>query len=490
MADKTADQLELESKGFYKLSLVKQIGYGAGDMAQNFIYQNVSGFINYYYSDVYRIGQDPEKSAPLSGTLMLVVRIIDVIWDPIVGAFVDKSHPRYGKYRSWLLYAGLPLCLIAILCYWNGFQNSARWLNIGYAFVTYTLLQMCYTLTNVPYGALNASLTRDPIEIDKLTTTRMAMANIAGLFVWTGFPIVIALLAREKVDWNVVFFNFIGAIPGIFLMPLVPAIRRAIGKKNVFYLFGAIGIVGYLSLYFINRFNLTIKKGDGNDIVLLIANFVKSTGLSVTTGYMWAIVPEVITYAEYTTGRRIAGIVNALTGIFFKAGFALGGALPGWIAGGICGYNPEKSSGGSYSTNARAWFLAMIIYGVVGLGLLLFCFVESKEKVVMDEKETKNVKFTDLFVEFARNGPLRIIALYFITAFCCMNVHNTAVGWFFKLDGQTGLAKEGVRWCIAVIPAILMALMIVIMFFYSLTDDKMEEINKEIELRAKKEEVA
>jgi len=491
MADKTADQLELESKGYYKLSLVKQIGYGAGDMAQNFIYQNVSGFIGYFYSDVYIIGKDPAKSATTASTLMLVVRFIDVVWDPIVGAFVDKSHPRFGKYRSWLLYAGLPLCALAILCYFNGFKDASKALNMGYAFVTYTLLQMCYTLTNVPYGALNASLTRDPLEIDKLTTTRMAMANIAGLFVWTGFPIVIGKFAGDPIPWGAVLFNFIGAIPGIFLMPLVPAIRRAIGKKNVFYVFGLIGIVGYLSLYFINRFDLTIKKGDDKDVVMLIANFVKSTGLSVTTGYMWAIVPEVITYAEYTTGRRIAGIVNALTGIFFKAGFALGGAIPGWVAGGICGYNPENSTGGgSYTTKAGAWFSAMIIYGAVGLALLIFCFIESKEKVVMDEKETKNVKFTDLFVEFARNGPLRIIAFYFITAFCCMNVHNTAVGWFFKLNGQTALAKEGVRWCIAVIPAILMALMIVIMYFYSLTDDKMEEINKEIELRARKEEVA
>jgi len=489
MADRTADQLEMESKGYYKLSLVQQIGYGAGDMAQNFIYQNVSGFINYFYSDVYIIGKNPKESASLSGTLMLVVRIIDVIWDPIVGAFVDKSHPRWGKYRSWLLFAGLPLCALAILCYWSGFRESSRGLNMVYAFVTYTLLQMCYTLTNVPYGALNASLTRDPNEIDKLTTTRMAMANIAGLFVWTGFPIVIGLFDGGNIPWDAVFFNFIGAIPGIFLMPLVPAIRKAIGKKNVFYVFGLIGVVGYLSLYFINKYNLTIKKGDSNDIVLLIANFVKSTGLSVCTGYMWAIVPEVITFAEYTTGRRIAGIVNALTGIFFKAGFALGGAIPGWVAG-ATGYNPENSKG-SYSTKPSAWFSAMIIYGIVGLALLVFCFSQSKEKVVMDEKETKNVKFTDLFVEFARNGPLRIIALYFITAFCCMNVHNTAVGWFFKLDGQSDLAKEGVRWCIAIIPAILMAVMIVIMYFYSLTDDKMEEINKEIELRAQKnEEVA
>ena len=35
--------------------------------------------------------------------MFLVVRIIDVVWDPMVGAIVDKSHPRWGKYRSWLI---------------------------------------------------------------------------------------------------------------------------------------------------------------------------------------------------------------------------------------------------------------------------------------------------------------------------------------------------------------------------------------------------
>ena len=30
------------------------------------------------------------------------------------------------------------------------------------------------------------------------------------------------------------------------------------------------------------------------------------------------VVPEVISYGEYKSGKRIAGIVNALTGIFFS----------------------------------------------------------------------------------------------------------------------------------------------------------------------------
>jgi GPH family glycoside/pentoside/hexuronide:cation symporter len=46
---------------------------------------------------------------------------------------------------------------------------------------------------------------------------------------------------------------------------------------------------------------------------------------------MWALVPEVISYGEYKTGKRISGIVNALTGIFYKAGMALGGVVPGLV---------------------------------------------------------------------------------------------------------------------------------------------------------------
>ena len=46
---------------------------------------------------------------------------------------------------------------------------------------------------------------------------------------------------------------------------------------------------------------------------------------------MWALVPEVVTFGEYTTGRRVAAIVNALICIFMKAGMALGGVIPGLV---------------------------------------------------------------------------------------------------------------------------------------------------------------
>ena len=88
---------------------------------------------------------------------------------------------------------GIPLTGFAILCFWNGFSGS-----LLYAYITYVGLSMCYTLVNVPYGALNASLTRDTAEITKLTSVRMFMANVGGLAVGMGIPFVLRILTRPK----------------------------------------------------------------------------------------------------------------------------------------------------------------------------------------------------------------------------------------------------------------------------------------------------
>lgn len=174
------------SKGFCKLSWLQKNGFGSGDMAQNLIYQTVSMYLLLFYTNVY--GLKPEIAA----VMFLIVRIVDVIWDPLVGAFVDKHNPRLGKYRAYLVLAGVPLTGFAILCFWNGFSGS-----IVYAYVTYVGLSMLYTLINVPYGALNASLTRDTDEIITLTSVRMFLANTGGLAVAYGVPKLVARLSPD-----------------------------------------------------------------------------------------------------------------------------------------------------------------------------------------------------------------------------------------------------------------------------------------------------
>lgn len=458
-----------ENKGFYKLNWLQRIGFGSGDLAQNLIYQTISIYLLFFYVNIY--GLDAGDAA----VMFLVVRLIDVLWDPIVGAFVDKRNPKWGKYRSYLVLGGIPLTGFAILCFWDGFAPS-----LAYAYLTYVGLSMLYTLVNVPYGALNSSLTRDTDEITILTATRMFMANLGGLAVSAGIPILVSYIAGvAELPFKTALFMGLGSLPAFIFMPLVPAIKRKVGKKNMFYIFLSVAIFGMAMLYIISKLDPMHE----HMTLIYIAQFIKSTGVIVATGYMWALVPEVISYGEYTTGRRISGIVNALTGIFFKAGMALGGVIPGLILA-WTNYNAAEESQ-DFPKDSHAWFIAMMIYALVGLVLLIFCFTQCKERVVMDEKETENVKVSDLWMEFIRNRPLRILAFFFITAFAMMSVGNAGGAYYMNdLYKQTPLAQEGVLWMVCVVPAILLVLAMWIISKYELSDEKIDKINMEIEARA------
>lgn len=459
------DTQKLQSKGFYKLTWLQRIGFGSGDLAQNLIYQTISMYLLFFYTNVF--GLDPAVAA----VMFLVVRIVDVVWDPIVGAFVDKHDPSLGKYRAYLVLGGIPLTAFAILCFWNGFSGS-----LLYAYITYVGLSMCYTLVNVPYGALNASLTRDTHEITVLTSTRMFMANLGGLAVGMGIPMLVkyfdptevsdlsshdyawfmtmtiygvvglALLifcftqCRERVVMDksetenvrvsdlwlefvrnrplrILAFFFItafglmaisnsagayyitynlggsaeelsvfmglGSIPAFIFMPMIPWIKRQVGKKGMFYIFLATAIFGMAMLYVISMVD-TLKD---HMWLVYVAQFVKSTGIIVATGYMWALVPEVISFGEYTHGKRISGIVNALTGIFYKAGMALGGVVPGLVLAYV-GFDKDDVSQSAFAQQGILWLVAVIPAAL----LLLAMFIISRYELTDDRIDAINAE--------------------------------------------------------------------------------------------------
>ena len=455
-----------EAKGFYKLSWIQRIGFGSGDLAQNLIYQTISMYLLFFYTNVY--GLKPADAA----TMFLVVRLVDVLWDPLVGTYVDKHNPRWGKYRSYLVLGGLPLTAFAGLCFFDGFSPS-----LLYAYVTYVGMSMLYTLINVPYGALNSSLTRDTDEITTLTSVRMFLANVGGLCVASGIPLVVAAFApkdasgeaiistpgaanawfitmslyaavgllllvfcfsqtKERVVmdakdmenvkvsdlWTeftrnrplrVLAFFFItafammsvgnaagsyymtcnlqatsdqlaifmglGSVPAFIFMPMVPAIKKKVGKRGMFNIFLTIAIIGMAILYVVS----VIPALKTQMWIVHTAQFIKSTGVIVATGYMWALVPEVISYGEYTTGKRISGIVNALTGIFFKAGMALGGVVPGLVLEYV-GFNAKVTQQTAFAEQGILWLVCVIPALLLGLAMFIISRYELTDKVIDD----------------------------------------------------------------------------------------------------------
>lgn len=69
-----------------KLSVKEKIGYGMGDAGCNIIFGAIMLFVNYFYTDIFGL------APALVGVLLLSVRVIDAVTDPIMGAIADRTR--------------------------------------------------------------------------------------------------------------------------------------------------------------------------------------------------------------------------------------------------------------------------------------------------------------------------------------------------------------------------------------------------------------
>jgi glucuronide carrier protein len=155
------------------LRLPQYLGYGAGDAANNLAFSLTSMFLLLYYTDVVGL------AAATVGTLFLVVRVFDAFADLFAGRVVDRTNTRWGRFRPFLLLAGVPLLLLNIAVF--TVPDLGRTGTLAYAYVTYLVFGLAYSLTNIPYGSLATAMTQDPDERSKLATFRVFGSNIAIL---------------------------------------------------------------------------------------------------------------------------------------------------------------------------------------------------------------------------------------------------------------------------------------------------------------------
>ena len=158
-----------------KLSVGEKLGYSLGDVAANFIFQTLLVFQLAFYTDTFGI------TAAAAGTLFLVVRISDAFTDPMMGVIADRTETRWGKFRPWILVSAVPFAVLAVLTFTTpDFTPGGK---LAYAYVTYTMLMVFYTVNNLPYSALSGVLTGDPDERTSISSYRMIAAMAAALVV-------------------------------------------------------------------------------------------------------------------------------------------------------------------------------------------------------------------------------------------------------------------------------------------------------------------
>lgn len=175
--------------GYYKLPAREIIGYSTVDFAMNLVFQAIMMFITFFYTDIFGI------TPGHVGIMFLVSRLWDAVNDPLMGWIVERANPPHGKYRSWILYAAVPFGIAAVLTYTTpGFGYAGK---LVWAFATYNLLNMGYTIIIQPYISLATIMTADPSERTRLQSIRMMCAQSGGVIVALTIPLLTGFLTSH-----------------------------------------------------------------------------------------------------------------------------------------------------------------------------------------------------------------------------------------------------------------------------------------------------
>ena len=97
---------------YVKQQIWKQrIGYGVSDFACNLIWQMISLYLLYFYTDVMSL------SAKSIAFMFVVTRFIDGGTDLLIGYCIDHTRTRWGKSRPYFLFGAIPFALFAVLAF-------------------------------------------------------------------------------------------------------------------------------------------------------------------------------------------------------------------------------------------------------------------------------------------------------------------------------------------------------------------------------------
>ena len=149
--------------------------YSTGNFANNIIFMMVSLYVMYYYTNILGI------SALAAGTIFMVARLVDAVTHPIMGAIVDRTNTKMGKYRPFITF-GAPFLGVAFVMLFTT-PDLGPTGKLIYAYVSYIFYSLTWTCVQIPQLALPIMLSNDVARRTKIQAIFQAFGAVAGLVV-------------------------------------------------------------------------------------------------------------------------------------------------------------------------------------------------------------------------------------------------------------------------------------------------------------------
>ncbi|MFA5066303.1 MAG: glycoside-pentoside-hexuronide (GPH):cation symporter [Dehalococcoidia bacterium] len=178
-----------------KVSIGVKLGYGVCDFGANLFFTATAFILLNYLTDTVGL------AVALAGIALMVGRLWDAFYDPVIGYISDRTVTKMGRRRPYMLGGAIPLFIAVIVMFINpvllaGAGISQTTLFI-YAMVVYLILCTAYSTVNIPYMSMAPEITADYHERTSMMGYRFGFAAI-GTLLGAGLALPIVALAPDK----------------------------------------------------------------------------------------------------------------------------------------------------------------------------------------------------------------------------------------------------------------------------------------------------
>jgi glycoside/pentoside/hexuronide:cation symporter, GPH family len=443
-----------------KLSLGTKIIYAIGGLGNAIGPGTIIPFwYTFFLTDIARL------DLRLVSFFWVIVTIWDAIINPITGYLSDRTRSRWGRRRPYLLFGAIPFGLFFILLWFiPPFQNQIHL--FLYFLITYILYGTASTVVTCPLAALAPELTQDHDERTSLIMYEMSVTMLASILV----PVIFS----------------------IFILPMYPD-----RDPGAYQLLALICGIGFIFTSLIPFFTLREKP------VLLQKKFLssKETLQSMLKNkpyhyapliyvFGWMSVSVVTTlfayYFIYWIGMGVDEVSMLQAGIIMAASLLLPAVF--WLSRRFEKKTAYIIAAGSWAVLLLATLLipqgakslAYIVCAFSGFGISAIHLLPSsmlQDAIEVDELATgfrQEGAYTGVSIFASKIGQMLILAI--IPILLRWSGYNQTSG-----NVQPASTLLSIRLLIAILPAALLIISMIVAFRYPITREKHASIRQEIE---------
>jgi GPH family glycoside/pentoside/hexuronide:cation symporter len=459
-----------------KVPLVQKAAFGAGHLVNNLL-PGALGVFSFFLLTAF--GMDPFLAGLLGG----LPRIYDAISDPIMGYISDNTKSKYGRRRPYI-FIGAILSGIFFALLWQLDSDNSQMYNFWYFLIFSLVFLTGNTIFSTPLIGLGYEMTSDYNERTRL----MAFSQTVSQFAWMIVPWFWVLIANPDLfDTQAIGVRRLSILVGIICIVLgvLPAIFcKEVDQSNLQNRdeinFGSL----WSNLKGLVR-NMKLISKNKPFLKLCAATFLVFNGFQMVASFSYFIIVYYLFNGEYSaagtwpawfstisavaTAFLIIPIVSAMaskwgkrTAFIVSTGISIVGYVLKWW---------------SFSVgNPLLMFLPipLMAFGIGGL----FTLMMSMTADVCDLDELNNGMPR-------KEGTFG--AIYWWMVKLGQGLALVMGGLVLKLVGFDGSAATqsadtitNLRLADIIIPAITAGLSMLVMWSYSLTEEKAHEIKAEL----------